>query len=594
MRRTHIVSDRYLWNRPQSRSIWFRMAVPKEYQARAGRKVVQQSLGTTDRREASILAGRLRADLFAEWRDVNEANKAGGAITPGNVALEVYNNLLDRLEAQRRAAPIDDDGQDREIARREADLRRLTRRRIDGDLTAWETLAAKKIESRRLPIKLGSEGHRALAEILADASIDSLSVFTRRHAGELDAAPRNAVVVAERSRQAETAKPGETILELYDAYAVWKADPQQEKARRAASLAKCRPVVELFAEFVGEDRAVASITARDARAFRDMLREMPASRGKIPSLARASIADCVAIANRKGLKLISLKTQAKYISIVASLFAWIRSDGPGDIAVGHDLFAGLHPKPKKGIDRRPSFDGAQLNRLIRSPLFGRCGGAGKEHMLGDVAVRDHRYWIPLLCLFTGSRVTEIAQLHVDDVTIEENVPLILIKHDERSGRHTKGKRNRIAALHQHLIDAGFLEFWRAQLQRAELDGNRQLFIALKVRADDPLGAASSRWFGRYLTRIGIKDGADGYGVHSFRHTMADAMRAAGFIDVEFGQLVLGHSNNTITSAYGSLPQGIPARLKAMVDAAFCAKPYVEVAFGALREHPVEESIACIG
>jgi len=507
------------------------------------------------------------------------------AITPGGVALEVYDALLDRLELFRRAAPIDDDGQDREIARREADLRRLTRRRIDGDLTAWELLAAKKIESRRLPIELGSEDHRALAEILADASIDSLSVFTRRHAGELDAAPRSAVVRTERERENVTAKSGETILELYDAYSIWRSKPGRKRRRRLDLMAKDRVVVELFAEFVGENRAIRSITKDDARSFRDMLAQLPASRGKKPKLAGASIAECIATAARAKLNLLSLTTQAKYISIISPLFDWMISDGPRHIALDTNVFDGLHPALEKGENRRPSYTGAQLNTLIASPLFSQCRGAGKEHIPGEVAVRDHRYWIPLLCLFTGSRVTEIAQLHVDDVAVEDDVPLILLTHDEGSGRHVKGKKSRIAALHQILIDAGFVHYWRGQRERADRDGNRQLFPTLKARADDPLGAAPSRWLGRYLTRIGIKDGADGYGAHSFRHTMTDAMRAAGFIDVEFGQLVLGHSNNTITSAYGSLPQGTPARLKAMVDAAFRAKPYADVAFGALRAPP---------
>ena len=467
------------------------------------------------------------------------------------------------------------------IAKREADLRRMSRRMIDGDVSQWEAMAARSIEHRGLPIELGSDEHRALAAAFAEVSIDAVSVFTRRHQGEIDAEPRSAIVRAEREREGATAKSGETILELYDAYSIWRSQPGRKRRRRLELMAKDRVAVELFAEFVGEHRAIRSITKDDARSFRDMLAQFPASRGKKPKLANASIAECINTAARGKLNLLSLTTQAKYLSIISPLFDWMISDGPRHIALAHNVFDGLHPALEKGENRRPSYTAAQLNTFIASPLFSQCRGAGKEHVPGDVAVRDHRYWIPLLCLFTGSRVTEIAQLHVDDVAVEDDVPLILLTHDEGSGRHVKGKKSRIAALHQILIDAGFVDYWRAQIERAQRDGNRQLFPKLKARADGPLGAAPSRWLGRYLTRIGIKDGADGYGAHSFRHTMADAMRAAGFIDIEFGQLVLGHSNNTITSAYGSLPQGAPARLKAMVDAAFMAKPFSEVAFDRL-------------
>ena len=145
---------------------------------------------------------------------------------------------------------------------------------------------------------------------------------------------------------------------------------------------------------------------------------------------------------------------------------------------------------------------------------------------------------------------------------------MLLTHDETRGQCVKSKRGRITVLHPTLVQAGFLDRWRNQVQRAEGAADRQLFPELVAGSRGLLGDAPARWFRRYLGRIGIKDGADGFGAHSFRHTMADAMRAAGFMDAEFGQLILGHADNTITAAYGSIPQGTPGRLAAMMDAAF--------------------------
>lgn len=184
-------------------------------------------------------------------------------------------------------------------------------------------------------------------------------------------------------------------------------------------------------------------------------------------------------------------------------------------------------------------------------------------------------------MFTGSRITEVAQLHVDDVAVREGVALILLAHEEKKGQFLKNKKGRLAALHAKLIDAGFLDFWREQLERACQDGNRQLFPELTAEKRALPGDQPARWFRRYLERIGIKDGADGYGSHSFRHTMTNAMRAAGLLDLEFGQLVLRHSNNSITAAYGSVPQGTPENLIRMLNAAFNAEPFKQVDFSSL-------------
>lgn len=63
-----------MFNRPDTSMLWFRMAVPKEHRAAAGKSIVQQSLGTSDRREATLRAGKLRSELFDLWR--------GAAVVP--------------------------------------------------------------------------------------------------------------------------------------------------------------------------------------------------------------------------------------------------------------------------------------------------------------------------------------------------------------------------------------------------------------------------------------------------------------------------------------------------------------------------------
>lgn len=92
-------AGRYLWFRPGSRIIWFRMAVPKKVQELLGKKIILESLGTTDRREASVLAGRKRAALFEEWGLLTPTTAERGSMDPDALAVKVgYDDLLVKLE----------------------------------------------------------------------------------------------------------------------------------------------------------------------------------------------------------------------------------------------------------------------------------------------------------------------------------------------------------------------------------------------------------------------------------------------------------------------------------------------------------------
>ena len=77
--------DRYFWEKPRARNLWFRMSVPKQYQALEGKQIIQRDLGATDRTAAAIEAGRLRAELFGKWRRLSEHDRDAGQHSIGRV-----------------------------------------------------------------------------------------------------------------------------------------------------------------------------------------------------------------------------------------------------------------------------------------------------------------------------------------------------------------------------------------------------------------------------------------------------------------------------------------------------------------------------
>lgn len=583
-----------------AKGIWYlRVAIPRPLHAPGQPKERIRSMRTTDRSIAEERAYPWLHKWKSEWRAasadatnlVTTSTTGWNARPPDHVLDEAavvlaYEIPLERADAGRRSlagkGPAMFDAHRRWV---ESELSDQMRASATGDDSLVRLLAEEAMAALEIDLPRGSDEYRALINRLNAAQLARLQTERRRILGDVDAVVENDVVARVRQRDRDVAGTGEGLLDLYDAYADWRCQPGRAKPRPRELFAKDRVAIDLLSEFVGRHRTPRSITKDDAREFRDMLGKFPASRGKIAKLAKLSIDQCIEFAQRDGLSLLSLTTQAKYISIIAPFFDWLVSDAPKHVTVDLNVFDGLHPAIDKGANRRPSYSAITLNRILGSPLFALCAGDGQEHRVGEIAVRDHRYWIPLLCLFTGSRISEIAQLQVDDVGERDGVSLIHLQHDTSQGRRTKGKKTRIAALHDQLLKIGFKAYWREQVARADVDGMRSLFPEMSFRPGDPVGGETGRWFRRYLERIGVKDGADGVGAHSFRHTITDAMRDAGFMDVEFGQLVLGHANHTITALYGDLPQGTPARLKLMVDAAFEANPFSSVDFSHLQSNP---------
>ncbi|WP_338504447.1 tyrosine-type recombinase/integrase [Sphingomonas kaistensis] len=175
-----------------------------------------------------------------------------------------------------------------------------------------------------------------------------------------------------------------------------------------------------------------------------------------------------------------------------------------------------------------------------------------------------------MCLFSGARLGEIAQLRLGDVRLERGVWFIHICHDAGAGLSTKSGRSRFAAVHQLLERIGFLDFHAKQLERVGGDGKAAMFPGLAPNGRGQISGTPSEWWRDYLTAIGIKNGevqgGDGYGTHSFRHTLADRLRSEAELLDDQIEVCLGHNQKTVTSGYGELPQGTVTMFKGWMEA----------------------------
>lgn len=553
-------------NGRELRNYEVRIQVPSDWRSIIGKNEVLLTLGTGDRRIANMTAPRVVADTLAEWRKLaGEASINTTQSDPQRVAVHVaFDQMLEAMEGRRKAWPTDDAGYSERIAQREADLRKMMRRLQDGDLSQWQEVADRTISARKLPISKASEEYAAFVRGIAEANVDAVGVFVRKALGDLDAAPRSAIVREAKARDAAKAKSGESLLELFE---LWAEEMLAKSAKRPDTVNQDRKVITQFAEFVGADRDVRSITPIEVADYRDTMRKLPPKWMSKKELRALDMRSAAAKARELDLPRMAFTNVNKHLSTLSPLFKWLGRQ-PKWAGLANPC-TGLFFSKVKGKKPRPPFTTEELNKILGSPLFTGFKAQGEEHVAGSLRAGDWRYWIPIVAMFTGARIGEVAQLRLGDVRLERGVWFIHIEHDG-IGRSTKSGKSRPAAVHSKLIELGFLSFREQQLVAAGGNLDMPMFPELEPNSRGQISGMPSRWWRDYLTAIGVKDatieGGDGFGAHSFRHTLADRLRdEAELLDTEIA-VCLGHSIKTTTSGYGRLNQGTVTKFKGWIDA----------------------------
>ncbi|HEV7340133.1 MAG TPA: tyrosine-type recombinase/integrase [Sphingopyxis sp.] len=548
----------YVWARPQTHVFWFRMAVPQSVRDRVGKSVWQCTLGTTDIRQAAALAQDKRNQLMREWGLLSASTVGSPTVRLDRLAVEIgFDNYLGALDDARRQWPKAPGEYEARLDQVPATRRRYTREILDGDKARWEQVADNNIAKRGLALRKATPEYEAFVETIAESTLDALDVFERRTTGDLAAAPKSQAV----TKAKELAKPGETLLQLFER---WSSERLAKGEKRPDTVNQDRKIIEQFSGYVGKDRAVGSITPQEVFDYREILRDLPPKWTSNKQLARLGMKDAAVRARELGLPQTAFTTVNKHLSTISPLYKWLASQ-PAWVGLRNPCDGLFHDKVK-GKNPRPPFTTPVLNTILRSPLFAGFLADGAEHEPGNHHADDWRKWIPLVCMFTGARIGEIAQLRIGDVRQQHGVWFIFIAHDGDAKQSTKSGESRTAAVHAKLEAIGFIKFVERHRERAGGDDGAQLFPELKPNNRGQIGAEPSRWWRDYLTAIRVKQGRDGIGAHSFRHELSDRLREeALLLDNEIA-VCLGHSVKSTTGGYGKIRQGTVAMLKDWIDA----------------------------
>lgn len=571
-------------------SYYARIKVPIDLVEIVGRKELVKALGTKEENEAKRLMWPVVEDWTRQFDDLR-SRRTMTADDKAHATWQHYEATLERDEAARRAAPTQADI--------DAATRAMFARAERGEISSADPLAildatlevqAKQrarevdaisrrakltdmqkhlaggttaliahevddyVDQNRLIVDRDHPDWKDTARLMMRGEVEGLKRSFERDAGDYTGRPSDPIVKPVTGSAREAAAPGETIMELFENYA--RENPNQIKPD---TLAQARRDVGLFVEYVGSTCPVHRIDKKAVREWKALLLKYPVKASETKAFEGMKLAQIVKHNETIKKPTISTTTVNRYLSGFSAFCTWLTNHGYLNANPAADMFL----KKSKEKTTKP-FKVDDMNSLFKSPFFTGCQSDEAPRFWskpGNVLIRDHRYWVPLIMLYSGARPAEIAQLGVDDVREDRGHWIMHITTEGEGDKSVKTDGSmRVVPVHPELVKLGLLDYHADMKERRE----KRLFPLAERNERGQMIADFSRDFPRYLTKIGLKEGR-GLSLYSFRHGAADALRRAGFLDEQFGFL-LGHTSGTMTQRYGTLPQGMLEQRVELVNA----------------------------
>lgn len=400
-----------------------RLVIPKDLRAIIGKTEIRTPLGGDYRQALKLLPGAV-ARLQSE---IGQAERKLAAASPGPV-IPRYPLSPDEIAASHYAQRVAYDEMLRGDPRYSSvsvddTLAQRLREAMAGRLSDDELfrLIGVRLERFRatgnLSAEFGSDEWRQIARALCVAEYEALSRVAERDEGDFTGKP-NHPMIANTPLPEDQPEPVK-LTTLWQDYvqARIQAGFMKDRGRRQA------PVIESLRSFVKHNDA-RKITRKNLIAWRDHL---------IQTLSAKTVNDI-------------------YLATARSLFRWAHENEllPEDVAE-----TVRQPKPRKVQSREKGFTDAEAIVVLKASRsyepqadeFGRI----RERPQSVAAKR----WVPILCAFTGARVSEITQLRVEDVREEGGRLIIRISPDAGS---VKAGGYRDVPLHRQIVNLGFSDF----------------------------------------------------------------------------------------------------------------------------------------
>jgi integrase len=454
---------------------YFRVRVPQQLVAGLGKTEITESLGNISQAQAAVQARVLTAKYSSEFlTELHRLGLSANAPTPAptpkrSATLDEVTHIA-RAAARKLLATDDevrvwglgsegadhwlsvlseiDQGVSSALAEsRTGDIRQ----RFAADLAAHGVQAPKdSLETRRLMRVWAYEYGKALQAVPGRTRGEPIETPAQQPLPESLRAPDAASLAPDK-------KPASS-LKLRDVFTLWKA---AKRDRPLKTVQKAEKSVCLFEELTGNP-ALSHLTKASGSAFK-------------AKLLTSKLSDK------------SAKDRLEWVQILLNFEAAAYGRIPANPWKGLAIEVQHEPTREEWKDR-------DVCKLLDHPVFQRYELPSSGNSGGAAA-----YWVPLIGAFTGARITEVAQLLLDDV-YEEGGQWYFRIEVTKAWQKLKNKwsRRRIP-VHPELVRLGLPEY--AADLRAK--GEERLFPALSVSGLNNAGGGISSWFSDLKTAAGF-------------------------------------------------------------------------------------------
>lgn len=408
-----------------------------------------------------------------------------------------------------------------------------------------------------------AENHGVLCHGTLRAVLEVIRRVKEREAGDWSGEPRDPLLripatpvhtptIPAMPRTIEAVRaPDVTMPELIDLYLAEKLKVfGRNKSESAAAKYEndVRPSLDWFGEYFNGFKAPGAYKKSDFVSYKNGLMSVPTNFRKI--FPGASILEAIELNKTAGKPTLSAVTINKKLVHIKSFFEWLHANDYIPTNPAKDVRLHKSTKSSRRSKRHP-FTTNDLTAIFSAKPFQEPWST-KNAKRTSAATADHAFWLPLLALYTGARLAEIAQLHCSDVVEREGILLIHIT-EKLNGRSAdaetrKSLKNaaseRYVPVHPELLALGFGKF----VDQMKATKSIRLFPACKRGADGQF-SPFTKSFAYSISRLGVKtDKMKTF--HSFRHGFEDAMREAGIGEAVACRLT-GRTDNHSAAGYGS-------------------------------------------
>jgi integrase len=429
----------------------FRRIVPQKLRPILGQCEVVLSLATKDQkiaRKAALEMGDLLDDLFAKIRS------GAKLLSVADVELVSHHINKTKTEALMIEALEEFKNRQKEDEEWEAFHARTFRQEIKDDLRISSLDSAKPfVEELLVGREVSVPPDSAIYKQLCRAALKALDEFYKNAEiivrGQFEH-PR--LIFDEQDTQiieplivegVEILKGDVTFKEAIDKYLTDNSSNWRTKQTE-----NVKALLTYFLDYLSEDdgltseeRTLGSVRGPMARAYKEHLQSAPSnSKKKYPGL---SPRQSVEAAKSDGTPVLASETQNNYLQRLSTLYTFASTELDYE---GKNPFKGRsNTKVRKGTnrDKRHSFSHQQLLDLFSSPIYTGCKSLPSCHRTGTlIPNRSHKYWTPLIGLFTGMRMQEILQLYVEDIYQQDDIWLLDLndKHKDQTIKYSSHRK----------------------------------------------------------------------------------------------------------------------------------------------------------